>query len=346
DNSYSMGGLSSEGILLDQAREKARQIVSGYHLNTRFQLFTNDFKGEHRRWVSRSELLDMLEEVEISPAVRSLEEVLLRMKDSFGEEPAQARQAYIVSDFQRNFIKEPGAPVDSSFSLSVVPVRGADFANVALDSLWFISPAHQAGNLEKLVVRLRNYSDKAVENVPMKLLINGRQEAIGAVSVPARSGVNDTLVFRSEQAGWKQGEVAIVDYPITFDDRFYFSYQVAPEVKVLLIRGRNAGTHLEALFSKDEFIRLSVHAEDQVDYSLIGGNDLVILDGLAAVQTGLAEQLERFMEQGGNLAVFPSFEASLEGYNDLLGQSGADTYGAISAQPNEVIRLNLEQDIF
>src|SRR3546814_12636902 len=82
-----MGGISSEGLLLDQAREKVRQLASGYPLNTRFQLFTNDFKGAHRRWVSREEFIDLLEELRISPSVRTIEEVLLRMKDSFEDAP-------------------------------------------------------------------------------------------------------------------------------------------------------------------------------------------------------------------------------------------------------------------
>lgn len=346
DNSYSMGGSGSEGMLLEQALEKARQIAMGYHLNTRFQLVTNDFKGEHRRWVSRDELLDLLEEVEISPAARTLDEVLLRMKAGFEVEPAAGGQAYIISDFQENFINKRGITADSSFNVIMVPVKGMEFANVAIDSVWFISPAHRAGSLEKLVVRLSNYSDKGTENVPLKLLVNGRQEAIGDVSVPARSGLNDTLTFRSEESGWMQAEVSIVDYPITFDDRFYFSYRVSPEVKVLLINGSGAGNYLEALFGKDEFIRLTANSEDRLNYSLISGQDLVILNRLGNLSTGLAEQLKKFVENGGHTAVFPSLKANLSSYNAFLGQAGADTYSGISTQANEVVRINLQQDIF
>src|SRR3546814_19464081 len=99
-----MGGISSEGLLLDQAREKVRQLASGYPLNTRFQLFTNDFKGAHRRWVSREEFIDLLEELRISPSVRTIEEVLLRMKDSLEAAQDGLPRGYLVSDFQKNFM--------------------------------------------------------------------------------------------------------------------------------------------------------------------------------------------------------------------------------------------------
>ncbi|QEC53404.1 hypothetical protein [Anseongella ginsenosidimutans] len=219
-------------------------------------------------------------------------------------------------------------------------------ANVSIDSAWFISPAHQAGNLEELVVRLRNYSDRSVENVPLKLLVNGRQEAIGDISLPARTGLNDTLIFRPEEAGWKRGELAITDHPIIFDDRFYFSYRVAPRINVLLIRSAAAGNYLETLFGEDEFIELTINSESGIDYGLIPENNLVILSGLSAISSGLAGRLKEFVEQGGDLLVFPPLSGGLPGYNDFLAQVHADTYDSISRQPNQVVRLNLEQDIF
>lgn len=347
DNSYSMAGPGSEGTLLDQALQKARQIASGYPLNTRFQLLTNDFKGAHRRWVNKDEFTDLLAEVSISPPVRTLDQVLLRMKDSFEQEAAGARRVYIVSDFQKNFIpSSQTARADSALQLSMVMVSGAEMANVAIDSAWFISPVHQAGSLERLVIRLRNYSDQAVGNVPLKLLINGTQESIGSVSLLPRASLNDTLVYRPEQAGWKQGELLITDHPITFDDRFYFSYRVVPRVKVLLIRGAGARNYLDALFSEDEFIELSVNGENSIDYSLIPENNLVILNGISDISSGLAGRLAEFVEQGGDLAIFPSLSSRMAGYNEFLSKLRADTYDSISRQPNQVVRLNTEQAVF
>src|SRR3546814_341148 len=154
---------------------------------------------------------------------------------------------YVVSDFQKNFMKSPASTIpDSSFDLSLMMVNGAEMANIAIDSAWFISPAHQVDGLEKLVVRLRNYSDSPAPGVSLKLLIDGRQESLGNNALPARTAVNDTLVFRSGSPGWKRGELSIVDYPITFDDRFYFSYRVSQKINVLLINGDRKSTRLNS----------------------------------------------------------------------------------------------------
>src|SRR5690606_2721599 len=118
----------------------------------------------------------------------TLDQIMLGMEDAFEGEPEEIRQGYLISDFQKSFLPDPGRPVqDTTLRLSLVMVEGAPMANLAIDSVWFISPAHQAGNLEKLVVKVQNYSDEPVEDVPLKLVINGQQEAIGNVSVLARA---------------------------------------------------------------------------------------------------------------------------------------------------------------
>lgn len=352
DNSYSMEGPGNTGTLLDKALLKARQIAAGFPLNTRFQLITNDFKGEHRRWIGREAFYDLLDEVTITSSSRTLDQVMLRMKDAFEDEPATVREGYLISDFQKNFIPDPGqVSADSSIRLSLVMVQGAPMANLAIDSAWFISPVHQAGSLENLVVQVQNYSDEAVGSMPIKLLVNGQLESIGSISVPPRSKVNDTLVFRSGEAGWKQGELQITDHPMTFDDRFYFTYQVAPQVKVLVIEGEGAGPHLETLFSDDAFVDLRMNDENGVDYGAIPENDLVILNNLSAVSTGLGDRLAGFVRQGGHLAIFPRIQAAeravdLASYNVFLKQIGTDTYDSLSTQPNQVVSLNLDQRIF
>ena len=55
DNSYSMEALNKEGTLLDEAKRRAREIVSAYSLNDKFQLLTNDFEGRHQRLLSHED---------------------------------------------------------------------------------------------------------------------------------------------------------------------------------------------------------------------------------------------------------------------------------------------------
>ena len=61
DNSFSMENSGADGTQLETAKQKAREIVSAHHANDRYQLLSNDMRGEEFRWLSREEFLDAVD---------------------------------------------------------------------------------------------------------------------------------------------------------------------------------------------------------------------------------------------------------------------------------------------
>jgi uncharacterized membrane protein len=53
DNSYSMGTVNKEGTLLDEAKRRAKEIVSTYSFADKFQLISNDFEGKYQRLLNK-----------------------------------------------------------------------------------------------------------------------------------------------------------------------------------------------------------------------------------------------------------------------------------------------------
>ncbi|MFQ5448330.1 MAG: BatA domain-containing protein, partial [Saprospiraceae bacterium] len=71
DNSFSMSALSQDVPLVEKAKQRAKQIISAYAVEDRFQILTNDFEGRHQRLVSKEEAIGLVEEIKVSPAVRT-----------------------------------------------------------------------------------------------------------------------------------------------------------------------------------------------------------------------------------------------------------------------------------
>jgi hypothetical protein len=61
DNSYSMQTLNREGSLLDEAKRRAKEIISAYSINDKYQLLTQDFEGKHQRLLTRDEFYDAVD---------------------------------------------------------------------------------------------------------------------------------------------------------------------------------------------------------------------------------------------------------------------------------------------
>ena len=138
DNSYSMDAVNKEGSLLDEANRKAKQIVNSYQLNDRFLLLTNDFEGKHQRLLNAEEFLQALEEVKISAASKSLQQVINRQQNIFNGN--SNRFAYVISDFQNGFAGKEAIQTDANTNVSLVKLHANDLPNVAVDSVWFFSP--------------------------------------------------------------------------------------------------------------------------------------------------------------------------------------------------------------
>ena len=91
DNSNSMNSLSEDVPLINQAKQKAREIISGFKVDDRFQIITNDFEGKHQRLMSQEDALSMIEEIKSSPSVRNISQVLSRQQQALNSGTADIK---------------------------------------------------------------------------------------------------------------------------------------------------------------------------------------------------------------------------------------------------------------
>ena len=345
DNSYSMQTLNREGSLLDQAKQKAKQIAAAYNINDRFQLLTQDFEGRHQRLLNRSEFNDAVDAVKISPQSRQISEVTDRQKSLLDMQTGTVKQSYIISDFQKNMLRD-ATKQDAGLPVNLVQLKANSLPNVAVDSVWMLNATHRPNEAERVVVRLRNYADKIAEKIPLKLFINGEQKAIGTYTVKARSAQNDTLAFSGLQGGWQKAEIQLQDNPVTFDNTFYFTFNVTHKLPVLLINGGQPNKYLSAVFASDNFFNQKQVSDGNVDYAGLNSYPSIILSDVKTISTGLAQQLKAYVSKGGTLMVFPSSDADLSSYKAFLQPLGASYPAILITEPDKVSAINLQSPVF
>ncbi|WP_214070806.1 BatA domain-containing protein [Mucilaginibacter sp. dw_454] len=346
DNSYSMQTLNREGSLLDEGKRHAKEIASAYSMNDKFQLLTQDFEGKHQRLLSREEFNDAVDAVQISPRSRSLQQIIDRQQNLLNMQPGASRSIDIISDFQKNISNGQPLKVDTGVHISLVQLSANTPANVAVDSVWLLSAIHRPGEVEKLVVRLHNYANENSTKIPLKLAINGEQKALGGFTISARAVQNDTLNFSGLKPGWQRGEISLQDNPVTFDNQFYFSFNVKQQMQVLLIDGGTANPYLKALFGTDQFFSATRTTDGNVDYAGLSTYPLIVLGDIKTISTGLSQQLKVYVNKGGTLVVFPAVDADLTSYKSFLQQMGAGYPEKLLTENIKVSSLNLQNPVF
>lgn len=346
DNSYSMETLNKEGSLLDEAKRRAKEIASVYSLNDKYQLLTNDFEGKHQRLLSYEDFLSAVDEVKISGISRSLQQIVNRQQEIFSGQANTGKTIYILSDFQKNMLSGKLGAVDPEIAIRFMRMESNQVSNISVDSVWFASPIHRPNGTERLVVQLRNNSDRRAENVSLKVFIDGKPKALGSTNIESRTIRRDTLSFSGLNAGWKRGEVKISDYPIVFDDNFYFSFNVQEHIDILAINTAGENKYIQALYTTEPFFNYKSTPAGSINYAQISSNSLIILTSTEDVSTGLATELKTYVKNGGSLMVFPSLSESSDGLNTLTQTLGTDVPQVILTQEAKVISINLHDQIF
>jgi hypothetical protein len=349
DNSFSMDAVNKNGTLFDEAKKRASEIVSAYKPTDRFQLLTNDFEGKHQRLVNKEEFIELLDEIKISPATHSLSEIISRQTDLLKQSDSKNKIAFIISDFQKSIVNIDQVKNDTNILFNLIPLTAVEKSNVYIDTCWFETPVRQYNQTEKLHVRIKNVSDKELENNSIKLFINNIQKTPASFNIARESETEITLSFASKEAGIQHCRVELNDYPVTFDDKFYFSFEVTKNIPVLCISG--SGTNMQSnyidnLFGKDSLFTLTNAAENKLDYSTLSNNTLIVLNELKSISSGLAQELKRFMNNGGSVLIFPNAESELNSYKEFLSSVKANYYERLDTANTKVDKINLDHSIY
>jgi Aerotolerance regulator N-terminal len=345
DNSFSMNALSKEAPLLELAKQRARDIISAYAVEDRFQILTNDFEGRDQRLVSKEDALSRIEEIRTSPASRDLSKALTRQQQCLNTGKQENKSVYLISDFQLN-IADIVNFRDTLLEVNLVPMRAVQEQNVSVDSAWFENPVQILNQPANLLVKISNRSDDEATDIRLSFRHDGQTKPVGAVSIPAHGTRLDTVSFTILHAGWHEARLSLTDYPVQFDDDYYLSFYVPERINVLTINGSVENKFLDNAFLGAKYFHLENADARALDYSKFADYQLILLNELPAVSSGLATELKTFCQNGGNILVFPSQTSDLNSYNAFLQNFAAGNLGAFELTPRQASQVNTEEFVF
>lgn len=346
DNSFSMEGNTPEGTQFADAIENAKQIINSFQYTDQFVLYNNDFSSKQRYRLNKEEALQELDSWEISPYSRDWKSLLAFEENTFTDAEQFNLFHYYLSDFQKNnFDFSQFSHQDGSTSY-LVQKPAKEVSNVSIDSCWFLSPVFRQGQQVTLTVRVRNCGENDVMKLPMKLYVNGKQKAMSAVDIAANSFSDYQLNYTLAEGGLQCATLEINDVPITFDNKFYFTYEVSDFTNVTSIYGKNESRYVTALYGKDSVFSYSSFPADRIDYSKFAGSAVIVLDEVESISSGLADELKKYMENGGTVLVLPSATMNYASWNGFLSAVGASQYGDLVTKELKVGSVNLESRFF
>ena len=310
DNSYSMQNLHAEQdlTLLNIASDRARDIINLFPGSTSFKVISGNSPG-HGAPVQETEAEGFLAELDFSA------------KDLASSRPAavgRASHTFILSDFQKSTFKPSLLQgYDSTTQVHLVPIAAAATSNVAIDSVYLEDEFIRSAADNVLHVSLFNSGEEALEDVPVRLIVEGRQVAALSVNLPPQQATEAVMNFRVEGAGAKRAYIEVEDYPVEFDNTYYFVLSPSSNVAVTEVTD-NASSSLQRLYQNEPFFTFTSYTAGNINYAQAGTSDIIILNGVANLSSALAATVANFVKEGGSVAVIPPAGGEEAGYAALF----------------------------
>lgn len=318
DNSLSMSvPVGEKTSALDAGIGYVKRIVDVFPPDTRYRLLTNDFAPFSNSYKTKTEVIDLLTQVRLSPVSRSLNEVNDRLKNlSRGE---TSGEVFWISDFQQSTmgLVSP-ASYDTAQRWHLVPLTYQNSTNIFIDSAYLENPFVVGGEKNTLHIRMRNDGEKPVEQLLVKLSVNGIQTGTASVNIAAKGVTESSFDLTTGLNGVSRAVISFNDYPVSFDNDFYLALNFSEKIRVLEIKDQNLITPIERVFGNKQVFGFRSFTVSNFNYSLLGEADLVIVNGIDRFDASLNASLRSYVDEGGALFVIPGKNADVLSYKNLL----------------------------
>jgi hypothetical protein len=350
DNSFSMTAKGTEGELISEAREFARNIIRKAPVRTAFLINTNLLSGIEKRLLTQPEALEYLDKIEPGPMVRQLGDVVAWMKGTLDRENESgkalgSRQYLLLSDFQRNTTLINDIEKDDQGYYYPILFSAQEKSNLYIDSAWYSSPMRRIGTNNELNLRIVNESETDLTNVEVSFSLENIKRDI-FIDVPAKDRSTTSINYTEKGKGEKKGKITVNDRQLFWDDDYYFSYAVDDHSDVLIINGEDASPSVEKVYLLESYYRVKSIPHTAFTLDEIKGKELVILNGITSVPDGMTEQLISFAEEGGSIALIPAKQIETAATNNLLRKAGMPGFGKTTNQGTRIRKIHYDDPFF
>lgn len=277
----------------------------------------------------------------------------LRLADQLlSESRFDNRAVYLISDFQQaglqatddNFKLAPGV------AFTPIDVGTLDSSNLVLSDVRSPEQLLEDADEQQILARVRSTGTQYVDRGEVTLRLNG--EVVDRASVDLSERSEEVVTFSASFAdqGSYVGEVQVSGDEFAIDNSYYFTVDVLPRIRVLLVNGEASADWFD---DEAHWFGLAVSGAGQSPFELqsvepaglteaaLRQNDVAVLLNVGDISSSQAAAVSRYVQGGGSLLLAPADRVDGSNYNQLFagilpatlngqGDTGLDDYLVIA----------------
>ena len=247
--------------------------------------------------------------------------------------PIGQKQIYLIGDMQKrgweNFIETDKLSAD--VQIHFVDVHAENPQNLAITGVSVPPVVLKEQKAARLVARVRNFGAEPVENLPVRLFIDGNVMDTVELDIEPDDLADAVFSVEFQDEATHTGWVELSEDSLLVDNKRYFTLQSLQSIKVHAVREREqSGSRYrsdETFFIKKALAsggnpaaRINFTETFSVpNAATLESVDVLILADVAELSSGEAERVKNFVANGGGLILTVGDNIDTDTYKRLLG---------------------------
>ena len=343
DNSLSMDIDFGNGNLLEIAKNNAKEIIKSYSDQHNFYVVSNNFSLNNNFEYSKKDIFLQIDKINPTYKQKRFEDIINRINLFTND----TYHLYFISDLQEKTLKFNKIKPELANKVTFIHLKNLNLPNVCIDSVIIEEPIFKYNDKITLRVQVSNSSNNKIINEPLYLHLNDKQKSQQYINLSPFEK-KDILFNFIEKKSIISGDIRTQDNPISFDNKLFFTINKLDKINVSIINTKNKKNCFRDLFKNDTSMFLFNEFElENINYNLLLKQDLIVLNEIEEISSGLLNTLTTFLNKGGSLLIVPPPKLQdFQRFNTLLSELKINNIKSTSVNDLKINNFVLENDIY
>lgn len=259
----------------------------------------------------------------------------LRLADQLLETSRYENRAiYLISDFQDIGMGnaenvEEGWKLAPGTALTGIDVAAEESVNLALTDVRSPEQLLESEAEQQILARVRSTGTLYLERGDVSLYVDGELVDRAAVDLTERSEQVVSLTASFDDQGTHSGEVRVSGDNFVVDNSYFFTVDVLPKIRVLLVNGEASDDWYDdeghwfglAISSamQSPFLLQSIEPAE-LNVASLRQSDVAVLLNVGGLSAGQTAAIENYVQAGGSLLLAPGDKVTPEAFNSQFAE--------------------------
>jgi hypothetical protein len=338
DDTFSMSVIDENGSYFNQAKETIKDLLTQFEEGDEVGLILVSHQPEEIELTSNlNKFKNEVDGITISSASGKLNNAIIKAAEVMGNEKNFNKEIYLFSDFQKGRLASEVEIIDlkeqlgEQVRLYSFDYSGKEITNFGINDLKINTQIFEKDKPVKLEAVVKNYSERAKDNLVVSLFINGERSAQQSVSFKPGETKSINLEAPVKNYGTSDAFVEIEEDDLLDDNIRYTSFSIPQKISVLILDDNLDDTKLidAALKSVSEsgYFDITIKKTEQISGLQLNNSQVIIL--LSDNFGNASVKLNQFLSSGKGIIIFPSSETDATGFNSSLSSIGISSSGIL-----------------